>query len=306
MEKEDSSTIFCPGDHVYLPCNAAGIPYEHHAIVLSVMPHLLLSATDDDDDEEKDDDCILCVADFTADGANASIASSGTLSMSSCCHHNNNNENDNASAAATETSCSSSSSRGLRILQVAAKDWYKIHYPESTSTSPVHIVRSRVQFLLEHPHHIPSYSLVESNCECVAVWCKTGRWTTLQAERVLKTTNHGAKVALAGFAAVAQWTPLVVPGVFVAASVVTEVVTGLLCSHANKQWEEQTRRLNQAFGGGEVEDCDKEKLLETGNKLSNLAAAPDRNVCDPFSDERSLRAMVTCTVADDISKAREL
>ena len=48
---------FEAGDHVVLPCNAAGglIPYEHHAIVVSVGQEICGGWT-------------LCVSDFTIDG----------------------------------------------------------------------------------------------------------------------------------------------------------------------------------------------------------------------------------------------
>ena len=35
----ENSCTFEAGDHITLSCNAAGIPYDHHAIVLSVGSH---------------------------------------------------------------------------------------------------------------------------------------------------------------------------------------------------------------------------------------------------------------------------
>ena len=49
---------FKAGDHITLQCNAAGIPYDHHAIVLSTR---------------SDGEGTLCVADFTAGDAGKSV-----------------------------------------------------------------------------------------------------------------------------------------------------------------------------------------------------------------------------------------
>ena len=55
---DDNEVIkFKAGDHITLQCNAAGIPYDHHAIVLSTR---------------SDGEGTLCVADFTAGDAGKS------------------------------------------------------------------------------------------------------------------------------------------------------------------------------------------------------------------------------------------
>ena len=57
---EDEVVKFKAGDHITLRCNAAGIPYDHHAIVLSTR---------------SDGEGTLCVADFTAGDAGKSVLS---------------------------------------------------------------------------------------------------------------------------------------------------------------------------------------------------------------------------------------
>lgn len=261
----------CPsfeaGDHVTLSCNAAGIPYEHHAIVLSVG-------------QESNGEWNLCVSDFTADGADAHVASSGTALGSF-----------GGGRVGDPTTDGDGSKHGLRVLCVPASDWRKIEYNESAPTSPPEIVRCRVEFLLKHPQFIPSYSLVESNCECVAVWCKTGRWTTLQAEHWLGTTNFGSRLAIAGLTVAQLTSTIAVPGVglLLAAGLATEVASGLWSSHAKRTWEEQTRLLNDAFDtsrclAAEVIHIDDDDDETTTNK-------PLLCLGNPFTDARSLRDM---------------
>ena len=148
---------------------------------------------------------------------------------------------------------------GLRVLCVTCDGWRKVHYNNNnnedaavTNNSPT-IVRRRVEFLLSHPNIIPPYSLIESNCECVAVWCKTGKWTTLQFANIVGVTNMTARFTVAGLSlAMAAETVLaavLVPGapLLLGAGVVTEVVTGVWGDHARRMWEERTKLLNVEF-----------------------------------------------------------
>ena len=152
---------------------------------------------------------------------------------------------------------------GLRVLCVTCDGWRKVHYNNNnnnnnnedaavTNNSPT-IVRRRVEFLLTHPNIIPPYSLIESNCECVAVWCKTGKWTTLQFANIVGVTNMTARFTVAGLSlAMAAETVLaavLVPGapLLLGAGVVTEVVTGVWGDHARRGWEERTKLLNVEF-----------------------------------------------------------
>jgi len=52
-------------------------------------------------------------------------------------------------------------------------------------------VLSRVKFLLDKRDKLPKYHFLHANSECVAVWCKTGTWATLQASSLLHTYAAG-------------------------------------------------------------------------------------------------------------------
>ena len=64
---------------------------------------------------------------------------------------------------------------GLRLLCVDTGGWICIAYADNDPIDCAAIVQRRVGFLLRYPRIIPMYSLVECNCECVTMWCKTGQ-----------------------------------------------------------------------------------------------------------------------------------
>jgi hypothetical protein len=64
--------------------------------------------------------------------------------------------------------------RSLRLLCVDTGGWICIAYAADDPVDCTATVRRRVGFLLRNPHIIPTYLLIECNCECVAMWCKTG------------------------------------------------------------------------------------------------------------------------------------
>jgi hypothetical protein len=250
---------FEAGDHVVLPCNAAGvIPYEHHAIVVSVGQEICGEWT-------------LCVSDFTIDGDGdegggcgsgggiGSVIGSGSGSVSArglvtsvANIRGEDGTTDPAGAAGWEDrrapTPATGRRRGLRLLCVGARGWRRIAYADGAPVDCTKVVRRRVEFLLRNPGIIPPYSLVECNCECVAVWCKTGRWTTLQFQRWAGKANLASRVAVAGLS-VASWSAIVVPGAafLLAAGVVAEVVTGVLGDRARRGWEMRTALLNDSF-----------------------------------------------------------
>jgi hypothetical protein len=76
-------------------------------------------------------------------------------------------------------------------------------------SAPAGWVLARVEFLRLNPDVLPSYHGVTSNAECVAVWCKTGTWATLQATSWLSLTALGqvkSTATLAGVVGTAQVT----------------------------------------------------------------------------------------------------
>lgn len=107
---------------------------------------------------------------------------------------------------------SSSSSRRLSLEQEGivrtytdTDKWHKVHYESGwwkrqisrsgTATDakpdPVGLVLARVNYIMRHPEQLPDYHVLHANCECVAFWCKTGSWATLQGSSFLELTAAG-------------------------------------------------------------------------------------------------------------------
>lgn len=96
-----------------------------------------------------------------------------------------------------------------KILEPDLKDgrtkWQLVHYQASwwrrhlnrsgtctaTESDPPGLVLSRLHFLLTQQEDLPKHHFIRSNSECVAVWCKTGTWATLQASSFLHVTAAG-------------------------------------------------------------------------------------------------------------------
>ena len=94
------------------------------------------------------------------------------------------------------------------------------------------LVLTRVQFLHVCRHLIPDYHVLASNCEAVAVWCMTGKYTSLQATKLLDQATVSTAVGAAMF-------PLV--GAALGGLSVWHSM------HVGKQCEETTVVLNREF-----------------------------------------------------------
>jgi len=108
----------------------------------------------------------------------------------------------------------------ISLNEVDQKDWCswkKVQYDAGFLARNIHrsgtctsvpsdfqrMVLARVRFLMDHDCNqdddssaafhsiVPPYHVLKSNSECVAVWCTTGRWTTLQASSLLHSTIAG-------------------------------------------------------------------------------------------------------------------
>lgn len=237
---------FQMGDHVYQWCSFWGIPavFCHHGIVLDAAPRFdtltnqwrirvvdfsngqpVPSPDEHLPNDDNDDDALENVDQP---------------------HHENNDEkvkkdessfalandfpHDNAQPTTTTpinppSRCSSSNS-SIRVYETNPADWHKVTYEASawrhswarsgTSTrckaDPAGLVRARVQFLLDHGAAlVPSYHAVRSNSECVAVWCKTGTWATLQATSWLSAMAAGQVKSTATLVGAAASTQVTVP-----------------------------------------------------------------------------------------------
>lgn len=115
-------------------------------------------------------------------------------------------------------------------------------------SDPAILVLARTRFVLEYGEDVlPPYHIINSNSECIAVWCKTGRWSTLQASVFLHSTAIGhAKSATALTVGIAATQPWLIP----AFAVVGAAAVGtpwLFLKVANDKWAEATRSLTEKF-----------------------------------------------------------
>ena len=121
--------------------------------------------------------------------------------------------------------------------------------PSTVSKSdPAKIVLARVRFLLENEDDVlPAYHVFNSNSECIAVWCKTGRWSSLQSDVFWHTTAIGnAKSTTLMGLSLAATQPWLIPALPVAA--VAAIGTPYLVLHqSKKKCEEATRQLTEGF-----------------------------------------------------------
>ena len=118
---------------------------------------------------------------------------------------------------------------------------------ELPQADPTEIVLARANFLLEHMEALPPYHVFFSNSECIAVWCKTGRWSTLQTAVFLSTNSVGAAkssiIATMGVAAAhAILAPVIAIGglIWVSAPMV-------ILKKSREKWEETTRIMTDLF-----------------------------------------------------------
>lgn len=152
-----------------------------------------------------------------------------------------------------------------------------IQPPELPDSDPTNLVLSRVRYILHDPSVLPPHNLFYSNSECIAVWCKTGRWSTLQASIFLHSTAAGQLKSAATLATVAGTTTVtqVIPAGGVAGwfGMTTTTTVGLLSlqpwlipvlagyglvavgtplfimSKARAKWEKTTMALTDGFWG---------------------------------------------------------
>ena len=133
--------------------------------------------------------------------------------------------------------------------EAAGADKNKPLDPSSTCKSdPAKIVLARVRFLLENEDDVlPAYHVFNSNSECIAVWCKTGRWSSLQSDVFWHTTAIGnAKSTTLMGLSLAATQPWLIPALPVAA--VAAIGTPYLVLHqSKKKCEEATKQLTDGF-----------------------------------------------------------
>lgn len=252
-----SSKSFAPGDHIYMHCKAGIMDYQHHGIVLDVRKTL-------------NEGYILKIADFTNNEDTIALpASVNIYSLSQSSQRNDAQE------------LNSVQIKGLRVSEFASEEWHVVQYgadaelckigPPGTRTTAFcdcrRLVLARVDFLVKNPDVLPKYELLEANCECVAVWCKTGVWATTQVASVLldaAVKKAGVAIAATGIAAAL---PITIPaeGLLGVAGFTTQVslltvapwipivgvlavgATALLLQSSNNKWRDRTDFLNERY-----------------------------------------------------------
>lgn len=275
-EHHDDDNSLKIGDHVYQWRSLAGIPwvFQHHGIVMDVIEEIQEGEDDDTNTTTKK----LIIADFS--------------NVENQNRHKQQRQN-------TENTATEESSRSrLSLVQEGVvrtytdtehHTWHKVHYEapwwkrqvyrSGTATKArsdsVGLVLARVHFILQHPHLLPDYHVLHANCECVAFWCKTGIWGTLQASSFLELTAAGQVKSSATLAATAagatttitapaaglwgwmgytnatqvSWLslhPMAIPGL-AAYAAITVGVPAVVWLAAKKQWKATTSVLSDKF-----------------------------------------------------------
>lgn len=256
------------GDHVYQWRSWMGIPgiFQHHGIIMDVH----YEATDGDSELQT---AKLTIADF-----------------SNVEHHSHSQKvSMPESVKQQRRRLSGLTQEGILRTYTDTDQWHKVEYQApwwkrtvyragtctSVASDAVGLVLARVNFILRHPDVLPDYHVVNANCECVAVWCKTGRWSTLQASSLLEITAAGqvkSSATLAATAASTQVTvqtpaaglwgwlgyttstqvswlslhPFFIPAL-AGYAVLSVGVPAIMYVNARKQWKATTKRLKDAF-----------------------------------------------------------
>lgn len=295
---------FQMGDHVYSWCSFWGIPavFAHHGIVLNVFYDKECSAWRLRVVDFSKKDRQPSKADLTASSLSNKLKEhtekkdgTQTPKDSSVESSSNPNKNNSSPPSTTESSSSSSptttrlkSGCTIRVYDTDPATWHRVTYQATlwreqwsrsgtatrTKADPPGMVRARVQFLLDNHHDatlIPPYDAVRSNSECVAVWCKTGTWATLQATSWLSAMAAGqvkSTATLVGAAASTQVTvqqaglwgwmgyttqvsllstqPWLVPAL-AGYGIVTIGGPAMWLALAQRHWKKLTQKLNTAF-----------------------------------------------------------
>lgn len=118
---------------------------------------------------------------------------------------------------------------------------------ELPKSDSVKLVLSRTHFVLEHEELLPPYHVFYSNSECIAVWCKTGRWSTLQAAVYLVSSSFGfGKSATMLTLTVAAAHAVLLPAMAVGGLAVVGAPL-LFLKKSQEKWDETTMDLTEKF-----------------------------------------------------------
>jgi len=125
--------------------------------------------------------------------------------------------------------------------------------PKLPKSDPRKIVLARTQYILDQQElpkseqSLPPYHILYSNSECLAVWCKTGNFSTLQAAIFLHSTAIGnAKSTFLLTSAVIATQPWLIPvvGIYGALSV---GMPYYVLNKCKDKWRESEKNLTDGF-----------------------------------------------------------
>ncbi|CAJ1969904.1 unnamed protein product [Cylindrotheca closterium] len=259
-KKQDPREKFQVGDHVYQWRSWGGIPgvFQHHGIVMDIINDLHTG------------DFKLTIADFS----NVATPSNKKLP--------------------NKKQQSGFFQEGILRTYTDASKWHKVEYQAnwwkrtayragtctSSKSDAVGLVLARVNFIIQYPELLPDYHVIYANCECVAFWCKTGEWSTLQASTMLEMAAAGqakqsATLALTaasaqvsvpasgvwgwmGYSSTVSWLslhPMVAPALAGYAAV-TIGTPAIIYYKAKGRWEETTKHLCDSFWESALEQPD--------------------------------------------------
>jgi hypothetical protein len=125
--------------------------------------------------------------------------------------------------------------------------------PKLPKSDPHKIVLARTQYILDQQElpkseqSLPPYHILYSNSECLAVWCKTGKFSTLQAAIFLHSTAVGnAKSTFLMTGAVAATQPWLIPVVGIYGAVAVGMPF-LILKKCKEKWKKSEQDLTDGF-----------------------------------------------------------
>ena len=214
------------GDHVYQWRSLCGVPFmfQHHGIVMDVIKDeegnpVRLTIADFSNVETKGTEKAKSlmnkeITEITTDSPKESAPSPEEEPIED---QSESAELEPSKISQKRRSSPMFSSRQMSLDQITLEQeglvrtytdtdkWHKVRYQSGfwkrqlnrsgtvtgARSDPVGLVLARVNFIMQHPDKLPDYHVLHANCECVAFWCKTGNWSTLQASSFLELTAAG-------------------------------------------------------------------------------------------------------------------
>ena len=135
-------------------------------------------------------------------------------------------------------------SDGQSVFSIDKSEAKETELPKSDSAK---LVLARTNFILEHEDLLPPYHVFYSNSECIAVWCKTGRWSTLQAAVYLVSSSIGyGKTATMLTISVAAAHAILIPALAVGGLAVVGAPL-LFLRKSQDKWDKTTMSLTESF-----------------------------------------------------------